>query len=207
MNTISVDAYLLDGCGRCDKYQTPDCKVHLWTDTLVGLRAILTDTELVETMKWGAPCYTLDGTNVLMIAATVNYCAISFFKGYALEDPEDVLELVGPNARVGRVIKFRQAGDLDAKRDATVAMVQQAIDLQKSGAIPPPPEVEDVLPEELEDRLDSDAELREAFDALTPGRQRSYIFHIGGAKKSATRASRVERCIPKILAGKGFNEY
>lgn len=207
MNTGTVDSYLLHGCGRCDKYETPACKVHLWTDVLVGMRAILTATELDEQLKWGAPCYSIDGTNVIMFASTVNYCAISFFKGYALDDPDGILTTIGPNSRIARVVKFHGLDEFEQLRDATAAMVQQAIDLQKSGDIPAPPPAEFEIPEELQDVLDADPQLHEAFEALTPGRQRSHVLHIAGAKQAQTRARRAEKCIPKIFAGKGFNEY
>lgn len=116
MNTTSVDAYLRDGCGRCDKYQTPACKVHLWTAPLEALRALLRSTELVEEMKWGSPCYTLGGKNVVMLTSFKEHCALQFFKGAALDDEAGVLERPGPSSQQVRLVKFRSLADVTARR-------------------------------------------------------------------------------------------
>ena len=99
MNRESVDSYLTDGCGRCDKYRTPQCKVHRWTDTLRALRAVLQDTELVETMKWGAPCYTLDGTNIAMMGAFTSFASVMFFRGPCSTTPPSDWSDQGRTAR------------------------------------------------------------------------------------------------------------
>ena len=206
MNTTSVDAYLTDGCGRCEHYQTPTCKVLLWTQPLVALRAIVLAEGLVETMKWGSPCYTLDGKNVLMIVAFRDACAMSFFKGAALTDAAGVLESAGPNSRFFRQARFRSLADVDARRDAIIGLVRQAIALERAGVKIDAPADADPIPDELAQRLEEDPALRDAFDALTPGRRRSHLLHISGAKQAETRARRVERCAIDILAGRGFNE-
>lgn len=205
MNNTSVDSYLEDGCGRCDKYQTPDCKVHLWTDALHALREILRDSELEEEMKWGSPCYTLGGKNVAMIVSFKEFCALSLVKGVALDDPEHVLEAPGPNSRYVRLLKFTSVDEVYAQREEAVRLLQEAIELERSG-VQVKVDATEPMPAELEQRLETDEKLREAFEALTPGRQRSYILYVGGAKQSATRETRVERCATKIFAGKGYNE-
>jgi uncharacterized protein YdeI (YjbR/CyaY-like superfamily) len=205
MNNTSVESYLEDGCGRCDKFKTPECKVHDWAEPLVALRDLLRETELVEEMKWGSPCYTLGGKNVVMIVARTDYCALSFFKGSALDDDEGLLERPGPNTKHGRLLKFRSAQDVSDLGQQARDFVRQAIEVQRSGKELPKTEREPV-PAELQQKLDDDADFRQAFEALTPGRQRSHILYVGGAKQSKTRVRRVERCVPKVMAGKGYNE-
>ncbi len=205
MNTGTVDSYLQDGCGRCDHYQTPQCKVHLWTPGLVALREVALASGLVETMKWGSPCYTLDGKNVAMLLAFRESFGFSFFKGAAMSDPEGVLESAGPNSNHGRYLKFRAVDEVNARRAQAAAYLDQAIALERAGVKTAPASRPDV-PAELEARLAADPALRAAYDALTPGRQRSHILHVSGAKATETRARRAEACAAVILAGKGFNE-
>lgn len=206
MNNSSVDSYLKDGCGRCDLYQTPQCKVLLWTDALVILREILNTSELEETMKWGSPCYTLNGKNVIMLGSFRDSCVLSFLKGSLLEDPEGVLQIPGPNSRIARVLRFRSADEVLSLRPQIVAFVEKAIKAERLGLKVVTEGGDDTLPEELQDRLDVDPDLKDAFEALTPGRKRSFAIYVLGAKHTDTRKTRVERCIPKILEGKGFNE-
>ncbi len=204
MNNTSVDSYLQDGCGRCPRYQTPACKVHTWAEGLVALRGLLQATELVEEMKWGMPTYTLQGKNVLILAAFNDYVALNFFRGSLLADPDGILDAAGPNSRVARVLKLRAASEIDALRPAIERMVQRAIQAQRDGVKVPRDDKALELPDALQDRLDGDDALAGAFAALTPGRQRSHAIYVGGAKQEATQRERVERCVPKILAGKGF---
>jgi uncharacterized protein YdeI (YjbR/CyaY-like superfamily) len=206
INRTSVDAYLKDGCGRCEHYQTPACKVHLWTGALVALRALVRASGLVEEMKWGSPCYTLEGKNVVMIVSFRDHCSLSFMKGQALVDDDGVLESAGPNSRFVRMVKFRSVADVDARRVTIVNLLSQAIALERAGTKVVVPVDDDPLPDELQARFDDDRALHEAFVALTPGRRRSHVLHIAGAKQTETRARRVERCATDILAGRGFNE-
>lgn len=206
MNTLSVDAYLKDGCGRCDKYQTTECKVHLWTDILKKLRSLLRASGLKEEMKWGSPCYTWNGKNVVMVASLNDACALSFFKGALLQADAEVLESPGPNSHHGRYVKFRSTEDWQQKHAAAERLIQEAIELEKAGKKIERPKTALSLPVELETRLAKNAKLKKAFDALTPGRQRSHVLHISSAKQSETRERRVEKCLEDILAGKGFNE-
>jgi uncharacterized protein YdeI (YjbR/CyaY-like superfamily) len=206
MNNHSAESFLQDGCGRCDKYRTPACKVHLWTDALVALRGLLLEFDLVEEMKWGFPTYTLKGKNVVMLTAFKNHCSLSFFTGAALSDDDRRLVSPGPNSRYMRLMKFTSAQEVAADRLQAAEFIQQAIHVELEGTIIAEASEPEPIPEELEARLDTDTALREAFDSLTPGRQRSHVLHVSGAKASATRERRVEKCVPKILAGMGFNE-
>lgn len=206
MNTTSVDAYLQDGCGRCDLYQTPACKVHRWTSVLIGLRAMLRASGLVEEMKWGSPCYTLDGANVAMLVSLKERCALQFFKGVALADPDGELESAGPNSRFVRLLAFRSVEEFEQRKARAAWFLDRAIALERDGTPVVVPPAQEPVPAELEQRLEQDPELAQAFAALTPGRRRSHILHVSGAKQSDTRARRVERCVPEILAGRGFNE-
>ncbi|MEB3300313.1 MAG: YdeI/OmpD-associated family protein [Candidatus Sericytochromatia bacterium] len=206
MNNTNVESYLAEGCGRCDKFRTPDCKVHRWTDALSVLRAIVRRTGLEETMKWGSPCYTLAEKNVVMLTAMKDSCALSFLKGAALPDPDGLLERPGPNSRIGRLVKFASLAEVEAKEEAIIRLIEAAVAFERTGGKMSLEALDEVLPIELSQRLEEDPVLDRAFAALTPGRRRSHILHISGAKQVETRARRVERCIPDILAGKGHNE-
>lgn len=206
MNNTSVESFLEDGCGRCEHFKTPACKVHLWTAPLEALRELLLAAGLGEEMKWGSPCYTLNGKNVIMLVALKDCCAISFFKGAALVDDEGLLESPGPNSRFGRYLKFRSLADVKARKKVTKKLIEQAIELERAGKKVTPPSAVEPVPAELKQRLETDAKLRKAFEALTPGRRRSHILHVSGAKQSETRERRVDRCAEDIFAGRGFNE-
>jgi uncharacterized protein YdeI (YjbR/CyaY-like superfamily) len=205
MNNTNVESYLRDGCGRCSRFQTPECKVHLWTDALSALRGLLLESELVEQMKWGSPCYTLDGKNVVMLASFNEFCSLSFFKGAALGD-EDLLVKPGPNSRYARRVEFTSLEDVVERRSDLLRILEAAIEFERSGEEFEPDDALEPMPVELEERLAVDEDLRLAFESLTPGRQRSHILYVSGAKKAQTRVNRAERCVPKILAGKGYNE-
>jgi len=157
-------------------------------------------------MKWGCPCYTLDGKNVVMLTALRDRCGLSFFEGALLTDAHGLLERPGPNTRAARELPITSLDQVHAHREAIRAFLAQAIALEKQGAKVAVDAEPEPIPEELEARLAADAALRAAFDALTPGRQRSHILYVGGAKKPQTRVARAERCAAKILEGKGFNE-
>jgi len=206
MNRESVDAYLRDGCGRCEHYRTPQCKVHPWTDALRALRAAALEAGLTETMKWGSPCYTLGDANVLMLVAFRESCALSFFQGAGLDDPDGALEAPGPNSRFGRYLRFRSAGEVAARRTTLDRLLAQAIALARAGTKLEVAPAAEPVPGELERLLAADPTLKRAFEALTPGRRRSHILHIAGAKQSETRTRRAEKCAPEIRAGRGFQE-
>src|SRR5690606_39081311 len=191
MNNTSVESYLAEGCGRCDRFQTPECKVHTWAELLVALRAMMLETGLDEQMKWGSPCYALDGKNVIMLSTLNDAALLSFFKGAALTDEHGLLEKPGPNSHYGRYLKFRSMADLTSRREQVNGLVANAIELERAGVEIAPPTEREPMPAELEARLSTDDALRQAFEALTPGRQRSFILHVGSAKQAATRERRV----------------
>ncbi len=200
-----VDHYFAVGCGRCPLGGTPDCKVHNWTDVLKQLRSILLDCGLTEEVKWGVPCYTVDGKNVILISALKESSVMSFFKGSLMKDPYDILEKPGENSRVGRQLSFTNLEKVIELETTLKDYIKEAIKIEKAGL---KVEKDDTLdyPIELQQKLDEDPALNAAFEALTPGRKRGYVIYFSGAKQSKTRTSRVEKYIPKILAGKGFHD-
>lgn len=203
----AVDQYLAEGCGRCKLHATPDCKVHRWAAELRALRALLMSCGLTEERKWGMPCYTIKGKNVIMLFAWKDCCALSFFKGVLLTDTDGLLQLPGENSHEGRIVRFTSMQQIIEHEPALRTLVFEAIDAEEKGIkIPARPAAAQPMPEELATRLAADPALREAFTRLTPGRQRGYLLHIAGAKQSATREARIDRCAPSILAGKGLNE-
>ncbi len=206
MNRGDVDSFLVDGCGRCEHYRTPSCKVHLWTEPLKALRALLLASELTEEMKWGSPCYTFDGKNVIMLVAFRDRCGLSFLKGALLTDEDGLLVQPGPSTQAGRELRFTSVEEVHAQREVARRFIAEAIRIEKEGRRVERDPSPEPMPEELQAALDADPTLKAAFEALTPGRQRSYVLHVSGAKQAATRASRAARCAPKILSGKGFNE-
>lgn len=203
----TVDAYLRVGCGRCPLGGTPACKVLPWQRELRLLRDILVQSELEEVVKWGVPAYTLAGKNVILLAAWRDGVTLSFLKGALLRDPLDRLTVAGPNSQAARQWKFTRVDQIMALREEIMAMIGQAIEIERSGVkIPPVDPRQYELPDELATRLDQDPALATAYFSLTPGRQRSHIIFISGAKRATTRAARVEKCVPLILAGKGVHD-
>jgi len=205
MNPL-VDLYLKEGCGRCNLYQTPKCKVHFWQEPMHALRNILLDTELKEEFKWSQPCYTYNGKNVMMLTAFNDLCCIAFFKGALLNDSNNLLEFPGPNSQASKRLNFikeKQVVELEPQiRD----FIKQAIELEKSGASIELKKVPEPLTQELQDVFNGNPELEIAFYSLTPGRQRGYIIHFSQPKQTKTRLSRIAKMIPKIMDGKGFHD-
>jgi uncharacterized protein YdeI (YjbR/CyaY-like superfamily) len=203
----SVDQYLESGCGRCKLGGTPDCKVHSWDEELRQLRAILQESDLAEEIKWSAPCYTHGGKNILTLSALKESVVLSFFRGAQMTDPENILEKPGDNSRFARYIRITDAQSIAPLKATILAYVGEAIALEASGK---PLEASDDdsldVPEELIQAFEASPEFEEAFSALTPGRQRGYLLHFSSAKQSKTRTARIERAMPKILVGKGWNE-
>lgn len=176
-----------------------------WREEATKLREVILDCDLTEELKWGKPCYTADGKNIVIIQRTKAFLALAFFKGALLKDPEDVLELPGPNSREGRRIRFTGVQDVVDKEDTLKAYIREAVGVEKAG-LKISKTTELVFPEELQDRFDNDPALKAAFDALTPGRQRGYNLYFSAAKQSGTRAARIEKYRQKILDGKGFHD-
>jgi len=178
-----------------------------WLKETEKLRKIALDCDLTEELKWGKPCFTYLRKNLAIVIPLKESCALSFFKGALLKDPKNILEKIGEHTQAGRWIKFTSVKEITAIQSTLRDYLYEAIALEESGKkveLKMPSEY--AVPEELQTRLDDDATLRAAFEALTPGRRKSYIFHIQSAKQAKTRATRVERCVPMILSGRGFNE-
>lgn len=202
-----VDGYLEEGCGRCSLGGTPLCKVHRWREELVALRALLLQAGLEEQIKWGMPCYLFQGKNIVMLAAMKEYCCLSFFKGALLEDPAGILVFAGQDSQVGKQARFTNMRELAAVVDMLPLYITEAIQVELSGKQVVKKTIEErTIPKELEARFTALPELEQAFKALTPGRQRAYILHFGGAKQASTRIARIAKCEAAIFAGKGYGE-
>lgn len=176
-----------------------------WQDEIQKLRSILLDCGLDEELKWGKPCYTFEGKNVAVIQPFKNHCSLMFFKGVLIRDTHDLLRSQGSNTQSAMRLEFT---DKDQINKAVVKdYVKRAIDVEKAGLkVDFKARQELEYPEELTRILNKDKKLSEAFHALTPGRRRGYVLHFTGAKQSKTRTARIERCIPRILEGKGLND-
>ncbi|MFB6342180.1 YdeI family protein [Saccharicrinis sp. FJH62] len=203
-----IDIYLSQGCMRCEFGGTPQCKVHNWTEELNLLRMIILDCGLNEELKWGVPCYTWHNKNVAIMSAFREYCALSFFKGSLLKDPERILDKPGENSQAGRLIKFTNIQQIIEKEPELKAFIHEAIELEKEGREVKFKTVNEyAVPEELQHKLDEEPVLRQAFEALTPGRQKGYLIYFSQPKQSKTRETRIEKCIPRILEGKGLHDH
>jgi uncharacterized protein YdeI (YjbR/CyaY-like superfamily) len=178
-----------------------------WQKEIDDLRKIALDCDLVEELKWGKPCFTYQKRNVAIIIPLKDVCALSFIKGALLKDRKHILQKIGEHTQAGRWIRFKSSTEISALRPTLRRYIDEAIQVEKSGRkVPLKKASEYVLPEELQVKLKASAELKASFEALTPGRRKSYIFHVSGAKQPKTRAARAEKCVPMILSGRGFNE-
>jgi uncharacterized protein YdeI (YjbR/CyaY-like superfamily) len=176
-----------------------------WQAEIAELRRILSGFDLREERKWGKPCYTLDGRNVVIIQGFKDYCALGFFQGALLKDPKKLLVRLG-QVQAGRVMKFTSAKEIATKAATIKAYLREAVAAEKAGlkVETKPPKL--AVPAELKAKFRKDPPFRRAFEALTPGRQRGYLYHFAGAKQSATRTARIEKAMPAIFAGRGFLE-
>ncbi len=176
-----------------------------WPEQISALRTILLGCGLTEEMKWGKPCYSHEGANIVIVQEMKAFLALMFFKGALLSDPQQVLVEQGPNSRSARRMEFTSVGDVTRLSKAVTAYVKEALRIETDGVqLGPKPPL--VLIEELEQRLAQDNRLKTAFEALTPGRQREYTLHFAAAKQSSTRLARIDTCASKILTGKGFRD-
>lgn len=178
-----------------------------WQKETDKLRKIALDCSLTEEMKWGKSCFTFLGKNIAIVIPLKESCAFSFFKGALLKDSKRILEKIGEHTQAGRWTKFTSTKQIAALASTLTSYLYEAMQLEESGkkvVLKKPSEY--VVPEELQALLKADAALKAGFAALTPGRRKSYIFHIAGAKQAKTRQARAERCVPMILSGRGFNE-
>lgn len=191
---------------RCPLGATPDCKVNNWPEELEKLRMIVLDCGLTEELKWGVPCYTFQKSNVLIISAFKEYCSLSFFKGALLKDAHRILEKPGENTQAGRLVKFTNVKQIVEIEPVLKEYIYEAVEAEKAGLKVNTKKNPEPIPEELQNKFEDIPALKTAFDALTPGRQRAYILHFSAPKQSKTRVSRIEKCMEKILAGKGLND-
>ncbi|HRH41831.1 MAG TPA: YdeI/OmpD-associated family protein [Pyrinomonadaceae bacterium] len=202
-----VDTYLSAGCGRCALTNTPECKVHNWTKELEALREIVLGCGLTEELKWGQPVYTLENNNVILITAFKENCVISFLKGALLKDVNGILSKQGENVQSARVVRFTDVQQIVNLESVIKEYIYEAIKVEKAGL---KVELKDVsaypIPEELQNKLDKNEAFKNAFFALTPGRQKGYLLHFSQPKQSKTRSERIEKCMPQIIIGKGLHD-
>jgi uncharacterized protein YdeI (YjbR/CyaY-like superfamily) len=178
-----------------------------WRPEFEKLRKILLDSGLTEDLKWGQPCYALDGKNIALIHGFKEYCAILFHKGSLLRDPKRVLIQQTKNVQAARQIRFTSVQEVTKLAKTVKDYLREAIEVERAGLKVPFKKTEELeLPEEFKSKLAANAKLRAAFGALTPGRQRGYIFHFSQPKLSTTRTARVEKHIPRILKGLGLDD-
>ena len=201
-----IEDFFTLGCGRCERFATPDCSTRKWIGGLNALRRLCLDLQLVETVKWAHPCYTHHGRNIAIIGALRGDYRLSFFDAALMKDPDGVLEKQGPNTRYPDMLRFTDNASVAAMERTIRAYLKEAMGYAAAGIKPPKEDRTIDLPEELAEALAADTELAEAFYALTPGRQRSYVINLSGAKKPETRVSRIAGFRDKILAGKGALE-
>jgi uncharacterized protein YdeI (YjbR/CyaY-like superfamily) len=208
MHTLNpkIDLYIADGCGRCDYYATPKCKVRNWQIELETLRQIVLECGLTEELKWGVPCYTFNQSNVAIVAAFKDYCSLSFFKGALLKDTDNLLNKPSDNTQSARLIKFTNSKDIVAQSAVLKSYILQAIEVEKAGLKVEFNKNPEPVPEELLQAFEVLPALKKAFYDLTAGRQRGYILFFSQPKQSNTRASRIEKYMDKIMNGKGLND-
>jgi uncharacterized protein YdeI (YjbR/CyaY-like superfamily) len=177
-----------------------------WKAEIAQMRHVLASFEMKEECKWGKPTYTVDGKNIVIMQGFKEYFALGFFQGALLKDSKRLLVQLG-QVQAARVMKFTSVKEITAKAATIKAYVREAIAVEKAGLRVERKKTSDFpVPEELTERFRKDQRFKRAFEALTPGRQRSYLYHFAAAKQSATRAARIEKAMPAIFEGRGFLE-
>jgi len=189
---------------KVDWFFSKDTK---WQKEYEKLRKIILDCGLIEELKWGCPCYTFENTNIVLIHGFKEYCALLFFKGALLNDPNGILIQQTKNVQSARQIRFTSVREIVNMEKILKATVYEAIEVERAGLkVKLKKTSEFKIPEEFQKRLDKNTALKKAFNELTPGRQRAYIFYFSQAKQSKTREARVEKYIKQILSGKGLDD-
>jgi len=189
---------------KVDEYLS---KAKKWQEEFKKLRMIILDCQLTEELKWGQPCYTFQGKNIVLIHGFKEYFAILFIKGALLKDPNGILIQQTENVQAGRQIRFTNAQEITPMETILKAYIYEAIEVEKTGLeVTLKKTSEYAIPEELQNKFDEIPALKTAFEALTPGRQRAYIFYFSQPKQAKTRESRVEKCMQQILNGKGLDD-
>jgi uncharacterized protein YdeI (YjbR/CyaY-like superfamily) len=182
-------------------------KDNRWQEEIRKLRMIVLDCGLNEELKWGCPCYTFQKTNIVLIHVFKEYCALLFFKGALLQDGHGMLIQQTANVQAARQVRFTHVREIVQKEKILKAYIYEAIEVEKAGLKVTLKKTSDfIIPEEFQKKLDKSPSLKKAFNTLTPGRQRAYIFYFSQPKQSKTRESRIEKSIPQILNGKGLND-
>ena len=182
-------------------------KAQKWQEDFKALRRIILSCHLIEDLKWGKPCYSLEKSNIVLIHGFKEYCALLFFKGALLKDVKGILIQQTENVQAARQIRFTNVREIVRMDPILKAYIQQAIEVEKAGLkVPLKKTSEFAIPEEFQNELDKMPALKAAFNALTPGRQRGYLLYFSAPKQSKTRQSRVEKCRQQILKGKGLND-
>ena len=177
-----------------------------WRKEFEKLRRIVLGCGLTEELKWGKPCYTFQNSNIVIIQGFKEFCALLFCKGALLNDPQGILKKPGENTQAARRIPFTHVREIAGLEPILKAFIQEAIEAEKAGLEVDFKKDPEPVPEELQNKLDEIPALKAAFKALTPGRQRAYILYFSAPKQSKTRESRVEKCMPQILKGKGLQD-
>jgi len=189
------------------KVDTYLSKTEKWLKEFVALRAIILDCQLSEDLKWGVPCYSLDGKNIVLIHGFKEYCAILFFKGSLLKDEQGILITQTENVQSARQIRFSSVEEIHALEAVLKSYIREATEVERAGLQVPFKKTDEfAMPEELQRKLDGDPGLKKAFASLTPGRQRAYLLFFSAPKQAKTRESRIEKSEQKILAGKGLHD-
>ena len=201
-----IEVYFSKGCGRCERFATPDCSIQQWVGGLNELRRICLESGLVETLKWAHPCYMVGNRNVVIMGAFRSDFRLSFFNAALMKDPNGVLEKQGPNTTHADMIRFTKNTQVAEMEPVIISYLTEAMGYAEAGIKPPKEQRELELPDELVEALEADPELAEAFHTLTPGRQKSYVINLNSAKKPETRVSRIAKFRDKILSGKGATE-
>ena len=189
---------------KVDWFFTKETK---WQKEYEQLRTIVLDCGLTEELKWGCPCYLFGKSNIVLIHGFKEYCALLFFKGALLSDANGMLIQQTENVQSARQVRFTNVREIVKLEKTLKAYIYEAIEVEKAGLkVKLKKTSEYKIPEEFQKKLDKTPALKTAFDALTPGRQRAYIFHFSQPKQSKTRESRIEKCMSQILQGKGLND-
>lgn len=178
-----------------------------WVEEFKRLQTVIEPFQMLQEVKWGWPCYTIDGKNIILIHGFKEYFAVLFFKGTLLQDPEKLLKNIGQNTQSGRQMRFTCIEDVERLSSTLQFYITEAIEIERAGLqVEYKPTSEFPIPDEFQAQLDESPEFKAAFESLTPGRQRAYLLHFAQPKQSKTRESRVEKYRQQILDRKGLND-
>jgi len=205
--TQTIDVFLADGCGRCSKFATDACSVRRHQSQIQLLRQIALEVFDEENMKWGSPCYSYQNKNVVILHSFKDFFGFTFFKGALLSDAEGILVQQTENTHASRLLRFSELNEIIEKQELIRAYLFEALEIEKAGLkVTPKPAETLILPEELLAAFAQDASFKQAFESLTPGRQKNYVRHFAEAKQSSTKITRIEKYKPFIFKGIGMDE-